>query len=414
MIADATSNILRYSGKTRILIFLVLIISLTACSGRVSDERENARKCIELKFPSKSEEIAIRKKINATQKAYSLDTIFQKKAKVQGFNGAVLVAQKGVVLYRNAFGFTSPDRKTPLTADCAFQLASVSKTFTAVAVLILADRKQLTLDDTVQAYLSGFPYHGIRIRDLLSHRSGLPNYIYSFEDKRKNGVPRPSNDTLLKWFRQASPLPVPYNKPDVAFNYNNTNFVLLASIIEKVSGMSYAGFLKSQIFEPLGMYHTFVDTLCPDSLKALKTSGYDRDRRRERDFYDGVYGDKGIYSTVDDMFRWYLALSSHCLVSRHLLKEAFTPRSMERKSRHNYGYGFRLMTDPNNMHEINYIYHGGWWAGYSSMFTFDLKDDYVIIVLSNHRNASVYENKSIMDILDKIPVTGDGEEIDSL
>ena len=162
------------------------------------------------------------------------------------------------------------------------------------------------------------------------------------------------------------------------------------------------------------MKHTFLDTICSDSLRMLKTIGYDGNRKRLRDFYDGVYGDKGVYSTIDDMLRWYMALSSNCLVSKHLLKEAFTPRSMERKSRHNYGYGFRLMTDPENMHDVQFIYHGGWWAGYSSMFTFNLKEDYVIIVLSNRKNASVYENKTIMEVLDNKPITESGEEIDSL
>jgi CubicO group peptidase (beta-lactamase class C family) len=400
--------------KTLQAILLILIILLTSCSGKRNENKDDIRNCIELKFLSKSEEASIRKKINAEHKAFSIDTIFQKKSRVQGFNGAVLVAQHGVIIYRNAFGYTTPDRKELLTANHIFQLASVSKTFTSVAILILADRKQLALNDSVQVYLPDFPYHGILIKDLMSHRSGLPNYLYSFEEKRKQGTAFPSNDSILKWFRQASPLPTLYNRPDVAFSYNNTNFILLASIVEKVSGQTFAVFLKSEIFDPLGMKHTFLDTICSDSLSVIKTTGYDRNRKRVRDFYDGVYGDKGIYSTVDDMFRWYMALNSNCLVSKHLLKEAFTPRSKERKSRHNYGYGFRLMTDADNMNEVRYVYHGGWWAGYSSMFTFNLKEDYVIIVLSNRKNASVYENKAIMEILDNKPITGNGEEIDSL
>ena len=415
MISSITRKTIKRAGNTAFKFFLLLsILLISACSGQRKDGKDKVRNCIELNFLSKSEETAMRKKINAEQKAFSLDTIFQRKAKVQGFNGAVLVAQKGVILYRNAFGFTAPDQKTPLTTGHIFQLASVSKTFTAVAVLILADRKQLALNDSVQVYLKDFPYHGIRISDLLSHRSGLPNYLYSFDEKRKQGASAPSNDTILKWFSQASPLPAPYNRADAAFNYNNTNFIVLASVIEKVSGLTYPEFLRTEIFEPLGMTHTFVDTLCPDTLLSLKTSGYDRNRKRTRDFYDGVYGDKGIFSTVDNMLRWYMALSSNCLVNRLLLHEAFVPRSFERKSRHNYGYGFRLMTNPENMNELYYVYHGGWWAGYSSMFTFDPTDDYVIIVLSNRKNASVYENRTVIDLLDAHHVSDTGDEIDSL
>jgi CubicO group peptidase (beta-lactamase class C family) len=403
-----------FSARKVKLFFAIIIVTLSACSGRHHENRDDVRNCIDLKLPSKEEEAKIRNRINAEQKAFSIDTIFQKKAKKLGFNGAVLVAQHGVVIYRNAFGYTAPDQKELLTTDHIFQLASVSKTFTSVAILILADRKQLALNDSVQVYLPDFPYHGILIKDLLSHRSGLPNYLYSFEEKRKLGTPMPSNDSILKWFRQASPLPTPYNQPNKAFNYNNTNFILLAGIVEKVSGKPFADFLKTEIFEPLGMKYTFMDTLCPDTLKIFKTSGYDRNRKRVRDFYDGVYGDKGVYSTVDDMFRWYMALNSNCLVSKHLLREAFTPRSMEHKSRHNYGYGFRLMTNPEDMHEVEYIYHGGWWAGYSCMFAFNPKGDYVIIVLSNRKNASVYDNKAIREILDNNPVSNIGEEIDSL
>lgn len=416
MISSFAKTILHaYYRGMKTALFLGIIIALSACSVRHSDKYEKVRNCIELKFPSKKEDAAIRKKINAEAKAYQLDTLFREKAKIQGFNGTVLVAQQGVILYKNAFGFTGNDRKTPLTTDHIFQLASVSKTFTAVATLLLADRKQLSLNDSIQVYIKDFPYHGIRIKDLLSHRSGLPNYLYTFDEKRKLGELPPSNDTILKWLSEASPLPTPYNRPDVAFNYNNTNFMLLASIVEKVSGMSYARFLQTEIFTPLGMTHTFVDTLCPDTLLSFKTMGYDHNRRRERDFYDGVYGDKGIFTTVDDMMRWYLALSSNCLVSRPLMKEAFVPRSFERKSKHNYGYGFRLMTNPENMREVQYIYHGGWWAGYSSMFLFDVKDDYVVIVLSNRKNTSVYENRSVIEILDKHPLAQDDEEeIDSL
>lgn len=410
---SVTNHILK---KRRILpcfLFCALLL-FAACTGKKHAHHEKVRNCIELQFPTEKEAAEIRERINADEKALSIDTIFQKKADQQGFNGTVLIAQNGVILYRKAFGFTAPDRKIPLKVDNVFQLASVTKTFTAVATLILADRRQLSLDDSIQVYLPEFLYHGILIRNLLCHRSGLPNYIYSFEEKRRQGAMAPSNDTILKWFSEASPLPNLYNRPDVAFSYNNTNFILLASIIEKVSGMSYADFLRTEIFEPLGMVSTFVDTICSDTIKALKTTGFDRNRKRERDFYDGVYGDKGIFSTIDDMLRWYMAINSSCLVSRHLLREAFTPRSMEHKSWHNYGYGFRLMTDPNNMHDVQFIYHGGWWAGYSSMFTFDLEDDYVIIVLSNRKNASVYENKAIMDILDQKPVTDGNEEIDSL
>jgi CubicO group peptidase (beta-lactamase class C family) len=135
---------------------------------------------------------------------------------------------------------------------------------------------------------------------------------------------------------------------------------------------------------------------------------------RAREFYDGVYGDKGIFSSVGDMNRWYFALHSGCLLNKQWLAEAFTPRSFERKSRHNYGLGFRLMTDPEDMKKVHYVYHGGWWAGYSTMFWMDMDADIVIIVLGNRKNNSVYDIKSVLAILegnadlDLQEVTGEG------
>jgi CubicO group peptidase (beta-lactamase class C family) len=164
--------------------------------------------------------------------------------------------------------------------------------------------------------------------------------------------------------------------------------------------MSYEHFIRTRIFEPLGMKHTFIDTIAPADLLRNRTTGFQGNRRREREFFDGVYGDKGIYATVGDMERWYFALHSGCLLNKHWLNEAFKPRSFEHKSRHNYGLGFRLMTDPRNMNKVHYVYHGGWWAGFSTMLWMDMDADIVIIVLGNRKNASVYDIKSVLSILE--------------
>jgi CubicO group peptidase (beta-lactamase class C family) len=211
----------------------------------------------------------------------------------------------------------------------------------------------------------------------------------------------PTNDTVIKWFAEANPLPALYNQPNKSFSYNNSNFVVLASIIEKVSGGNYAQFIRTRIFEPLGMAHSFVDTIAPDSLLCNRTTGHQGNRSRPREFFDGVYGDKGIYASVGDMERWYFALHSGCLLNKHWLKEAFTPQSFEHKSRHNYGLGFRLMTDPKNMKKVHYVYHGGWWAGFSTMLWMDMEADIAIIVLGNRKNNSVYNIKSVLSVLEE-------------
>jgi len=391
-----------------------LIVALSGCSHKPKEEIQQVTDCMQREMLTPEEEAQIRKQIHAGKKNLSLDTLFIKKAKKQGFNGAVLIAQKGVTLYQGIFGYANLSQKDSLTLNSSFQLASISKTFTATAALLLAQDGKLNLSDSIQQFIPSFPYHGITIENLLSHRSGLPNYLYCFEDKRKINIAEPTNDTILKWFEEANPLPAPYNKPNRNFSYNNTNFILLASIIEKVSEMSYAEFMRTRIFEPLGMTHTFVDTIAPENILNCRTSGHQGNKLRAREFYDGVYGDKGIFSSVGDMNRWYFALHSGCLLNKQWLAEAFTPRSFERKSRHNYGLGFRLMTDPDDMKKVHYVYHGGWWAGYSTMFWMDLDADVVIIVLGNRKNNSVYDIKSVLAILeentdvDLQEVTGEG------
>ena len=374
---------------------------LSACKSRQHKIPET-KSCFEQHKLSAAQDSAIRTEIHASAKAAIIDSLFQKKHARQGFNGTVLIAQKGVIIYENAFGYRDFSSKTPLSLNSAFQLASISKTFTGVAILMMAQEGKLRMSDSIQQYLPGFPYHGITIGDLLSHRSGLPNYLYAFENKRKLYGTPPTNDTIVKWFMEADPLPAPYAKPGKSFSYNNSNFVLLSCILEKVSGMSYADFMRSRIFEPLEMRHSYIDTFAPDSLLQLRTCGHNGNRACKRDFYDGVYGDKGVYSTVEDMARWHFALRNNCLLNAYWLKQAFTPRSFEKKSRHNYGLGFRLMTKNTNMNKVEYIYHSGWWAGYSTMFWYSPANDYVIIILGNKRSMSVYEIKPVIAILEGI------------
>ncbi|HYH56129.1 MAG TPA: serine hydrolase domain-containing protein [Anseongella sp.] len=347
----------------------------------------------------------IRKQINAEEKAARIDSIFRIKQK-EGFNGNVLIAQKGVIVYEKSFGYGNMSKKDSLNIDSRFQLASLSKTFTAAAVLMLYEHGHLELTDTVQQYFPDFPYKGVSIRDMLSHRSGLPNYMYAFDDSLGRVDTPPDNARIMRWFAIAEPTVEPYGLPGKHFAYNNTNYMVLAAIIEKVTGLSYGEYLKMAIFDPLGMKGTWAATAPPDSVKN-GTTGYDRGRPVPKDFFDNVMGDKGIYSTVEDLFIWYKALNSECLLKKETLKEAFTPRSFERPGVKNYGYGFRMYIDDNKKSE--YIYHNGWWKGYSSLFWFSPKDEFVIIILANRYNGTVYRIKELLPILHGRP---NGENVE--
>ena len=402
-------------------IFYTALIGIGISCGDTSQKKLNQsaralRNCADEQVLTPDQQTLVRRDINADEKTRQIEQIFQQKVR-QGLNGNALVAQKGIVLYKHCFGLGHFERsqRDTLVEESKFQLASLSKTFTAIGTLKLIEAGKLSFEDTIQKFYPDFPYRGITIRELLSHRSGLPNYAYAFDDSMKVNFykrekPYPNNATIMHWFATVKPTPKAYNIPGRSFSYSNTNYMVLASIIEKATGQSFESFIRSTIFEPLGMHHTYVATTHSDSINIHRTAGYQWNRRIPKDYYDDVVGDKGIYSTIGDLFRWYRALNGDCLLQKKTLAEAFIPRSFERKGAKNYGYGFRMMLDGTNQPE--YIYHSGWWKGYNTMFWFSPKDEYVIIILGNRYNTTVYRVKELIDVLHGSPKeapTGDNE-----
>lgn len=370
---------------------------------QIAKSAKTLKSCADEQKLSPAQQQAVRQQIDADHKSAEIEAIVRQKVR-EGFNGNVLIAQRGIVLYKNCFGlghFERGERDT-LVEDSKFQLASLSKTFTAVGTLKLIEMGKLSLDDSIQKFYPDFPYHGISVRELLSHRSGLPNYAYSFDDSMKVNFykrekPYPTNATIMHWFATVKPTPQRYNIPGRGFSYSNTNYMVLASIIEKVTKQSYESYISKTILEPLGMHETFVATSRNEAFNRHKTAGYQWNRRIPKDYYDDVVGDKGIYSTIGDLFRWYRALNGNCILQKKTMAEAFIPRSFERKSTKNYGYGFRMMLDANDQPE--FIYHSGWWKGYNTMFWFSPKDEYVIIMLGNKYNKTVYRVKELIEVL---------------
>lgn len=330
------------------------------------------------------------------EKISKIEAIFNKKRRA-GFNGNVLIVQKGQILYQNSFGFAHMKAKDTLTSQSRFQLASLSKPFTAVAVLKLIQEGRVNLDDSVQRFFPDFPYHGVKVDMLLSHRSGLPNYIYSFNDSVRHGRKYPDNLDILDWYAKVIPTPQPYNRPGRSFNYCNTNYCVLAAIVEKVTGDSFGKYLNSQILTPLGMRNTFLVTDTTTAALKFRTDGHQYGRRLEKDYYDDVVGDKGLYSTTGDIYRFYNGLMKGLLLDKKLLDEAFKPRSFERDGIRNYGYGFRMHIKED--HSPRFIYHGGWWKGYNTMLWVCPEDDAVIIVLGNTYNRSTYDLRELLEVI---------------
>jgi CubicO group peptidase (beta-lactamase class C family) len=372
------------------IVVCLLAISIFACQNVSSSKSEKKVDSIALK----KEESRIRKEINADKKAILIEQVIQRKL-AEGFNGNVLIAQKGVIIYQNAFGFANDTVKNNLQSK--FQLASLSKTFTAVAVMKLAEQGKLGLDYTVKDYYPNFPYEGITIRSLLCHRSGLPFYQYTFDKMVRESKIYPTNQQIMEWFATVKPTPKIFNQADHYFGYNNTNFAILAALVEKVTGKDFEKYMHENIFGPAGMKDSYIVTTKNDSININRTVGYQFGRKLQKDYYDDISGDKGVYSTLSDLLKWHTALKNNTLISKESFREMIMPRSFEFPGLRNYGYGFRLWV--NTKQQTDYVYHTGWWKGYNTIMFFDPREDFVIILLSNKYNRTVYNIKQIIEIM---------------
>jgi CubicO group peptidase (beta-lactamase class C family) len=309
------------------------------------------------------------------------------------FNGCILVAKDGNVIFEEYSGFRNPRvHKDSITPSTPFHLASVSKTFTAMAILKLQEEGKLNIHDPVSKYLTGFPLEGVTIKTLLNHRSGIPNYVHYMErlgwDRRKQMTNKDVLDFIIAKRSQ-----IQIGPPDRHFSYSNTNFALLALVIEKVTGQAFPEFMKLAFFRPLEMNDTYIFTIA-DSARFLP-SYFSSGRQYAFDYLDQVYGDKNVYSTVRDMLKWDRALYGGTFFKKETLDSAFSGYSFEKPGINNYGLGWRMF---NLKSGKKFVYHNGWWHGNRTAF-YRLPDDKVtIIAFSNNDFTKVYSSKKLADI----------------
>jgi CubicO group peptidase (beta-lactamase class C family) len=311
----------------------------------------------------------------------------------RGFNGSVLVAKNNEIVYERYGGFSSPrQKKDSISVHTAFQLASISKTFTGMGILKLWEEGKLDIHDEVSKYLSGFPFAGITIKTLLSQRSGLYNYVHFMDQSDWNKRKFLTNEDVLQYVINHR-AQVQGAQPGRHFEYSNTNYALLALIIEKASGESYSEFINKTFFLPLQMQDSYVFNLT-DTAKAMKS--FKRSGRPYRlEYLDAVYGDKNIYSTVRDLLKWDVALRSGVLFKQSTLDSAYCPYSLEKPGKRNYGLGWRMLLIPNGK---KLIYHNGWWHGNRTVLLRMIDEGATIIALCNNDNTRVYASKKLCDL----------------
>jgi CubicO group peptidase (beta-lactamase class C family) len=314
-------------------------------------------------------------------------------------NGSVLLAFGEKVFYKKEVGYKRLAKKTPenaINAETLFDLASISKQFTAAAILKLNEEKRLGLQDDVTKFLPRFPYKNITLKHLLTHTSGLPEYM-DFPERDFNQK-EPLNITQLESYLERVK-PKILSQPGVRFKYINTNYALLALIVEKITKNSFEQYVRKEIFTPAGL-----QTTCFATELAAKTNyakGHLADGgERPFHFQNGVIGDKGIYANTEDIYRWVKAyLIDYKVLPKNVVEQAAQPQNtfVKNDSPELYGYGLRIEDEVNGY----LIYHGGLWRGFQNNMVFRPKDQYIFIVLSNFRNrAAVGVNGRLLCIID--------------
>jgi CubicO group peptidase (beta-lactamase class C family) len=329
--------------------------------------------------------------LNVTGQKNNFDSLFNSNP---NFSGVVLVAESGKPVYHKAFGYREFANQTPLQTSNIFELASVSKQFTAMIIMMLKEKGKLGYDDLVEKYLD-IPYKSITIRHLLTHTSGLPDYqdiMDKYWDKSKVA----GNSDCIEYLNKYAPSK--HFEPGEKFEYSNTGYLLLASIAEKASGSDFIKLCRKWIFRKLKMKSTDIRTL--EQKKATKNFAighiYVKDREKfvrtdsfpSSDYTIWLGNRKGpgrISATAADLLKWDNALYTEKLVRQSALQEAFTPMRLNSGSLSNYGFGWMLRTD-SVLGKI--VYHTGDNPGYKTQIIRYLDKKKTIIVLNNNAHEN--------------------------
>ncbi|MFM2017930.1 MAG: hypothetical protein RL007_1586 [Bacteroidota bacterium] len=341
----------------------------------------------------------IRQLIDAQRKTQSLDTFFNGKFRDGVFSGCVLVAERGQIIYNKAYGWENHEERDSLTLESSFQLASVSKQFTAAAILLLVQDGKLRLEDSIRKYFPQLPYYNTTIHHLLTHRAGLDKYTNICDNYyREKKIDPPAvytNDSVINLFARLNVRA--FRQPDQKYDYSNTGYVILAALVEKITAAPFHEFMRQRFFEPLGMKQTWI--YGDGKEHAHRARGYYKSWNRwDESFLDQVAGDKGVFSSVGDMFLWDRALRKGKIISLELQRKAYSGYSAELKGkeRWNYGYGWRTVSFDDG---ATAVFHNGWWHGYTSAFYRGLTDDVTIIILCNKFNRGIYNVQPVLQIL---------------
>lgn len=378
---------------------IALALVLSACSknkdlAQLNTNSINTPGNFEVKFNSVSPEYKI-------ETAELVENYYKKNINTGGFSGGFLMAKNGEIIFEDYTGYSNYSKKEQITSNTPMHVASVGKVITAVSVLRLADKKLIDLDKPVSDYLEGFPYDNITVRHLLNHRSGLP-YYGNFTEipgvwNRKQTI---TNKDVIELLKKTSVVKLE-SKPNTRFKYCNTNYVLLASIVEKVTGKTFQEALKILILSPLKMNNTFVfDDI--NNKDTVTQSYHANNQKMHWDYLDGTYGDKNIYTTPRDLLKLDKALYSDKFLSKAMKEQMFKGYSYEKSGSNNYGLGIRMI-EPKDSIGNKYTFHNGWWRGNKTSYVTMRQDTIAIFCFNNKNSALAYKTKQLAGKLGNFP-----------
>ncbi len=375
----------------KLLVFFLLAVTLLSCTESKTKTVIDTEKDIAL------DSIYFQNIQVPKSEVQSIQKYFTEFVSKRRFNGHIVVAKKGKIIFDTTSGYANIRRKIRLEKNSVMQMASITKPITATVILELLEEGKLSLNDTITKYLTELPknYDKITIHQLLSHRSGLspyPYYCHEMIDDKQRLI---YNDTVLCVIDFHNPKP--YYSPGQKYNYCNTNYMLLASIIEKIEEKNFADVIEKRIVEKCGMKNSFVFNMKKTKTPTNLTLGHTHTNKTfNLDYLDGVVGDKGFFSNAKDMLQFDRMLSNGKIINDSIMNLAFTAHNKMRNNK-SYGLGWRI-----KMHSKlgKIIYHTGWWHGNRSIYIKIPENEYTVIILSNALQGSSYNMNNLLEQFD--------------
>jgi len=331
-------------------------------------------------------------------KKNKIDAFYRKNWFSKNKSISFLVAKDGQIIYEKYEGYANIEKKKSITCNTPIHIASVSKVLTATVILKLINAGKLNLDQKVNTILKDFPYPEITVKTLLNHRSGMRNYAYftsekGIWDRHKTLTNQDVLDLMI-----SKKIQLEY-KTNTRFTYCNTNYAILALIIEKTTNSSYKEAMKTMIFDPLGMKNTFVydhkndqDSVTPSYRCSGRKIGYD--------YLDAVYGDKNIYATPRDLLKFDMARNSPSFLDPKLNAQIYEGYSNEHRGKKNYGLGIRMIQWPTGQ---EFYFHNGWWHGNMSSYITLKNENVMMVALTNRGYKQVYKTKNLAPLFGDYP-----------